>query len=240
VGSLDLGIISDLGETYPEYKQRQLIVGNYVMACMVNIIHACTGMTIHILWDKEDQFNIGESEEGYELKYDSRFRSTGNLYIEFMERTVNDVWINSGVYRGDNTKFYVIGDLEMMWVFKIETIREKVEEAGPYDGFALRRVPTGDNSAIGALLPVREVQSGLIGDEWVILDSPEPGLLIQNCLWPDGALYSVEEDPDVRSHFEEKAIAFIVGLRSWYGTGRRGYMPVPEDYGIDVEVEKLC
>jgi len=28
-------------------------------------------------------------------------------------------------------------------------------------------------------------------------------------------------------------------LRQWYSSDRTGYMPVPQEYGIDPEVEKL-
>jgi len=239
VGSLDLGIMIDIGETYPEYKQRQLIIGDYTMACMGNIIKKATGIDIEILWAKEDQFNIGESRKGYELKYDSRWRATGNLFVEIMEKTREGTWINSGIYRGDNTEFYVIGDLETMWVFRINVIRDKVEATGPYDGFKLRRVITGADSGIGALLPIEEKYSGAIGQEIVVMDRPEPGVHCVVCDWVDGAKYSIDEDPFVREAFEAKAIRYIDELRSFYGNGKMGPMPSPQDFGIDPEVEKL-
>ncbi len=241
VGSLDLGIMSKVGETYPEYKRRQITVGNYVMAGMARAVSEQTGETITILWDVDDQFNVGESAEGYEFKYDSRFRSTGNLYIEIREKGLDGIWRDSGIYRGDNTQFYVIGDLETMWVFHIDDIRSIVEKVGPQEGYALRQVRTGANSAIGALLPIREQIWAFTGEEWVSVDEQDDvaHLDTESGLWAGGALFSVEQYSQLRSDFENSAIDFISDLRTWYTNGRTGDMPVPQDYGIDPEVEKL-
>jgi len=67
---------------------------------------------------KEEQFNIGENDKGIEIKYDDWFARTGNLWIEIKERTkTNKEYVFSGIYRNDNTRFYLIGDYRKAYVF---------------------------------------------------------------------------------------------------------------------------
>lgn len=69
---------------------------------------------------KKEQYNIGETQEGYEVKFDDMLERTGNIYIEFCEKTnkENKEYIPSGVLRNDNTKFYVIGNYKEIYIFK--------------------------------------------------------------------------------------------------------------------------
>ena len=69
---------------------------------------------------KKEQYNIGETQEGYEVKFDDMFEKTGNIYIEFCEKTneENKEYIPSGILRNDNTKYYVIGNYKEIYIFK--------------------------------------------------------------------------------------------------------------------------
>ena len=72
----------------------------------------------------EDQYNIGETVQGYEIKYDAKYEITGNLYIEVSEKTHNnnEHYIDSGIYRSDNTHTWIIGNYKDVYTFKKNTL----------------------------------------------------------------------------------------------------------------------
>lgn len=81
---------------------------------------------ITIFENKEDQINIGESKEGFEIKLDNKFKKTNNLYIEYKEKTdSNNInFVDSGILRKDNTKFWIIGDYKNVFVFNKNVLIE--------------------------------------------------------------------------------------------------------------------
>ncbi len=86
------------------------------------------GISISLFQSKKYQFNVGESLQGVEIKYDARSTgdctyyecsSTGNVAIEVAEKSnpQNQIWVKSGIYRLDNSWLYVVGNYQMAWVF---------------------------------------------------------------------------------------------------------------------------
>jgi hypothetical protein len=65
------------------------------------------------------QRKCGENKIGIEIKFDSRFRETGNLFIETAEKStpINKFHYPSGIYRKDNTWLYAIGDYSIIYLF---------------------------------------------------------------------------------------------------------------------------
>lgn len=65
------------------------------------------------------QCGKGESPSGLEIKYDSRFRVTGNLFIEIAEKSYAEqaIFHPSGAMSEDNTWLYLIGDYEEAYIF---------------------------------------------------------------------------------------------------------------------------
>jgi len=63
---------------------------------------------------KKMQFK-GENSIGWEIKYDQRMAETGNAYIEIAEKSdpKNDKYVNSGIYRDDNTWLWLIGNRQV-------------------------------------------------------------------------------------------------------------------------------
>ena len=57
-------------------------------------------------------------KQGWEIKYDRKFRETRNLYIEVEEKTNknNKNFVNSGIFRVDNTWLYIIGDYKTIYI----------------------------------------------------------------------------------------------------------------------------
>lgn len=68
---------------------------------------------------KKYQTEVGENKAGVEIKNDTKFRQTGNFYIETAEKSKaeNKNFIPSGIYRCDNTWLYIIGDDISFFVF---------------------------------------------------------------------------------------------------------------------------
>lgn len=67
----------------------------------------------------------GENLLGAEIKRDGRFRETGNLYIEVAEKAdpQNSHYVESGIYRKDNSWLFVIGDEETIYIFSTKYLR---------------------------------------------------------------------------------------------------------------------
>lgn len=68
---------------------------------------------------KKNQFNVGESLQGWEVKLDNRFIETGRLSIEIAEKSNKSVqnWTDSGIYRRDNTWIYIQGNEQRFYWF---------------------------------------------------------------------------------------------------------------------------
>jgi len=83
------------------------------------------GIIVQQYGSRHYQFNKGESRSRYEIKYDSRMSETGNVYIEVAEKAnaLNENFIKSGIFRGDNTWFYCIGDDTHAYVLTVKDLR---------------------------------------------------------------------------------------------------------------------
>ena len=87
------------------------------------------GITITLTKSFKDQIEIGESFEGYEIKFDDKLKETGNLWIETHERRNKDKeYVKSGIFRDDNTIKYIIGDYLRIFIFDKETLKDLVKQ----------------------------------------------------------------------------------------------------------------
>lgn len=102
---------------------------------------------------KEGQYNLGESIQGIEIKNDTLISKTGNIYIELQEKkdSSQNIWINSGILKNDNTLFYLIGTEEKFYIF-LKTDLLKLYQKGEY--FKKIEIATSR----GILLKVKEVE----------------------------------------------------------------------------------
>ena len=105
-------------------------VGHQFQDFIINQFIIKYGIVISIYSSRKYQFDIGESRQGFEIKYDAR--STGdNTYvkctptnlvaIEVYEKTnANNIdWVKSGILRDDNTTFYIIGNILLSTILKV-------------------------------------------------------------------------------------------------------------------------
>ena len=135
-----------MGEWNINYYTEKLKEGNEYENFVVNILKK-HDIKLTLTTTFEDQINIGETLEGYEIKFDDKLKETGNLYIETEERTNKEKqYVPSGIFRDDNTIKYVIGNYDIIFIFnktilkdlyKIKKILENHRETSK--GFLLSR-----------------------------------------------------------------------------------------------------
>jgi hypothetical protein len=88
------------------------------------------GIKIEYYRNKYDQYNKGESKQGFEVKFDGTCIKTERLSIEIAEKTNgnNIDWIDSGIYRKDNTINYIQGNYTIIYIFSkrlLQILHEK-------------------------------------------------------------------------------------------------------------------
>lgn len=84
------------------------------------------GLVVVTYASKEYQHKVGENKIGIEIKYDHRFRETGNLFIETAEKSHPSLehYSPSGIYREDNSWLYAIGDKGLLFLFAKRRLQE--------------------------------------------------------------------------------------------------------------------
>lgn len=110
---------------------------------------------LEIIEDKKEQYTIGETRQGYEIKLDKRYKDTGNLYIEIKEKSnpANPYFVPSGIFRQDNTHTWIIGDYTQVYLFNKQKLIELYESkdylryvsTSTSHGFLLNQVRIDEN-----------------------------------------------------------------------------------------------
>jgi ssDNA-binding Zn-finger/Zn-ribbon topoisomerase 1 len=77
------------------------------------------GISVTCYSSKQHQEQKGENRQGFEIKFDDKYKTTGNIYIETAEKSneKNPFFVSSGIYRSDNTWLYLIGNYEEVFIF---------------------------------------------------------------------------------------------------------------------------
>lgn len=100
---------------YNECLEKGLEYQDFVTTVLMNEI----GIALSSLSSKKFQYSIGENLQGIEIKFDDMYSKTGNLYIEVKEKAnpKNIEYVNSGIYRNDNSWLYLIGNYNEIFIF---------------------------------------------------------------------------------------------------------------------------
>ena len=100
---------------YNECLMKGLEYQDFITALLLREI----GIPLSGMSSKKYQYKIGENMQGFEIKFDNKFKETGNLYVEVKEKSnpKNRNYVFSGIYRNDNTWIYIIGDYENIFIF---------------------------------------------------------------------------------------------------------------------------
>jgi len=105
------------------------------------------GLPIFNYASKKYQIECGENKLGVEIKYDAKFASTGNLYIELQEKTnpQNSNYIDSGINRNDNSWLYIIGNYNTIYIFSKRLLNQIASK--------YKSIENNTKTSIGFLLP---------------------------------------------------------------------------------------
>jgi len=123
------------------------------------------GLAIDFYASRKYQLSDGEGPCGLECKLDRRWRETHNFYIETASYNRSDnTWQPSGIYRGDATWLWAIGDVIKegeeiidadVWIIPVRLL-QKLCETGRYPKAAANQAD--DTPTRGVLLPVKVVR----------------------------------------------------------------------------------
>ena len=103
---------------YKEYYNKQLEIGQVFQDFITKELYK-HGIILVNYGSKKYQLEEGENILGAEIKRDDNFNITGNLFVEFAEKTNpnNSSYVRSGINRDDNSWLYIIGDEKTIWIF---------------------------------------------------------------------------------------------------------------------------
>lgn len=105
---------------YPDSKNKNSFADGMEFQDFVVEQFNAWGFYIQLHSSKKYQYERGESVQRTEIKLDNRCTETGRLSVEVSERTRNEdglPWTPSGIYRKDNTVFYIQGNSEILFLF---------------------------------------------------------------------------------------------------------------------------
>ena len=115
------------------------------------------GVYLHMLHGTSQY--IGETREGFEVKYQHLMKDTRNLWIEMYEKSHarNREWIRSGVYkRPDNTHTWITGDYKVVYFFWKKHLAQK---AKVLEAIAVSKIKTNKfGTSKGYLLTVEQAE----------------------------------------------------------------------------------
>ena len=138
-------------DRYSADLQRGLEYQDYVF----DQIRAMDGMPIFLgaYSSLKYQCGKGESPSGIEVKYDAKFRETGNLFIETAEKSYSyqASFHPSGVMSEDNSWLYLIGDYDEAFIFAKNLLCAFCVPNNPYVKY--REIAT----AQGYIFPIKYV-----------------------------------------------------------------------------------
>ena len=83
------------------------------------------GLDIGLFYGRREQYEMGETRVGIEIKCDKMSVQTGNYYFEYQERLNPGLdWTDSGILKNDNTKYYFYGVIGNYSIFPRSVIRD--------------------------------------------------------------------------------------------------------------------
>jgi hypothetical protein len=102
-------------EYYKEQLEKGLMFQDFIADKLIESI----GISLTSYSSIKNQKTKGENRQGFEIKFDNRFKDTGNIYIETAEKSnENNVsFVDSGIFRNDNSWLYLIGNYDEVYIF---------------------------------------------------------------------------------------------------------------------------
>lgn len=113
-----------------KYYHEKLLIGNAYEEDIANMLMKHIGFDIGLFTNVNDQYNIGESKRGIEIKNDEKIQEHLNIYIEYAEKSnaKNKRFVPSGILREDNTNFILIGNHDIAFLLNKSKLLEYINE----------------------------------------------------------------------------------------------------------------
>lgn len=114
---------------WEKYRLAMMELALQFQDMVADILFEKHGIYISYYVSKLGQYNVGESRNGYEVKFDMLLKQTNNLYIEYAEKSnpTNYNYVSSGILRDNNTKFWIQGDEKIVFIFDINILRKALK-----------------------------------------------------------------------------------------------------------------
>jgi hypothetical protein len=105
----------NMTEQYAQCLEKGLQYQDFVTDVLISEL----GISLSTYNSKKYQYTKGENKQGFEIKFDDKYKETGNIYIEVAEKSnpENLQYVKSGIYRNDNTWLYLIGNYNEIFIF---------------------------------------------------------------------------------------------------------------------------
>lgn len=111
------------------YKEK--LQGSYEFENFLeDLLRTKYGLELQQYLTPEGQYEQGENELGIEIKNDTLVKKTGNVYIEYAEKSNanNSVYVPSGILKQDTSEYFLIGDREKFYIFRKKRLIEIYED----------------------------------------------------------------------------------------------------------------
>lgn len=126
--------------TYTASREETFQIGTAFEDFVVQTLQTQRNFALHVYRTPYEQFEVGESEEGYEIKHDRRCTTTGHISVEYYKRRSSDGrWGLSTTWRPHlNTHSLIIGDEKLFFVLS----KTKLHDAIKYQQLETYEMPT--------------------------------------------------------------------------------------------------
>lgn len=118
------------------------------------------GIILNNYQSRKWQLKHGENMLGAEIKFDQRFRETGNLFLETHERVheTGDELVESGISRWETSWLYIIGDYADIWIFPTRYLHIWAVEKAIWGEPVPIRNQRGQQTGYGRKMPLVEAE----------------------------------------------------------------------------------
>lgn len=140
---------------HTEYYEKMLIEGQKFQDFACKLFYE-NGIPL-VMYQSQKMQLYGENMAGIEIKFDDKMADTGNLFIEYQEKTHpdNPNYVHSGILRDDNSWLYAIGNYTVIYVFSKKRLRTAFNAKSIDGNHIYPRVESGIKTSFGFLMPVQ-------------------------------------------------------------------------------------
>jgi hypothetical protein len=105
----------EMTDNYKEMLHKGIEYQDFVTDVLIKEL----GIALSSYGSAKYQYTKGENKQGFEIKFDDKYKDTGNIYIEIAEKSnkLNNNFVSSGIFRNDNTWLWITGNYVEIYIF---------------------------------------------------------------------------------------------------------------------------